>query len=128
MPVAKATRFMIAIGCLLVALLLERILTLGGITDTSQATQNPPLLLALGAALILLAVATAILVAVDVDPWAWISLAISLAYVVAGTWLRMENGDDSGAAIAVTALLMAFLSWRALGERRRRARSSRPSS
>ena len=125
MPVGKATRLMVAIGCLLVALLLERILTLGGITDTSQATQNPPLLLATGAGLILLAVATAILVALDVDPWAWISLATSLAYVVAGTWLRMENGDDSGAAIAAIALLMTWLSWKALSERRQQA-SSRP--
>jgi len=117
-------RWMIAIGCLLVAVLLERILTLGGIIDTSQATQNPPLFLAISAALILLAVATAILAALDVDPWAWMSFAIGLIYVVAGTWLRMENGDDSGAAIAAIALLMTWLSRRALSERRPQARSA----
>ena len=123
MPAGKAIRWMITIGCLIVAVLLERILTLGGITDTSQATQNPPLFLAIGAALILVAVATAILAALDVDPWAWMSFAIGLLFVVAGTWLRMENGDDSGAAIAAIALLMAWLSRRALSERRRQATS-----
>jgi hypothetical protein len=118
----KATRSIVAIGFLLCAFLLERILTLGGITDTSHATQNPPLLLAIGSALIVLAVATAIAAAFGVDAWASISLATAIAYVVSGTWLRLANDDDSGAAIVVLGALIGFASWRALGERRRRAR------
>jgi hypothetical protein len=119
-------RWIVSAGWLVIAVLLERILTLGGITDVSEATQNPPLFLAAGLALIVVAVAITILVAADVRSWPSISMAASAAYVTVGIWLRLENGDDSGAAIALTALLIAVLARGTIGVRRRGTGRSAP--
>jgi hypothetical protein len=43
---------------------------------------------------------------------------------VAGGRLWLENGDDSGAAIALIALAIAVLSWYALVQRRRVPRTA----
>ena len=48
--------------------------------------------------------------------WPRVSLAISVAYLVAGGWLRLGNGDDSGAAIVLTALVIAVLSLAAVSQ------------
>ncbi len=127
MTAGKLIRSAVSIGWLLNAVLLERILTLGAITDTSQVTQDSPPLLAVGALLIVLSISTAIAVVVGLRAWPMISLTACVALLVAGVWLRLDNGDDSGAAIVVTTLLIAIASLAAIRQRRRgMPSSSRP--
>jgi len=124
----KAIRSSVAIGWLFCAFLLERILTLGGITDTSQAGQNPPLFLAIGSALIVLGLVTAVAVGVGIGVWPSISMVASVAYIASGVWLRVASDDTSGIAIVVLAALIGIASGRALGKQRRRTRQNDPSS
>jgi hypothetical protein len=127
MTVGGAVRWAVAAAWLVIALLLERIITLGGITDISGVAQNGPIFLAVGLGLVVLAVWIAILVAVDGRSWPTVSMAAGAAYIVAGVWLRLDNGDDSGAAVALAALLIWALARATLGLRRRdEARSARP--
>ena len=119
MTVGTAVRSAVTIGWLINALLLERILTLGAITDVSGVGQNPPLFVATGASMLVLALTTALAVIIDMPAWPGLSLVLSLAFGVAGAWLRLENGDDSGAAIVLIALLIATLSRSVRAERRR---------
>jgi NADH:ubiquinone oxidoreductase subunit K len=123
MVIRNALRVSISLGWLLNAILLERILTLGAITDISGVGQNPPLFVAIGAALTAVAIAMVLAVIADTRTWPAASLALSVVFLVAGGWLRLESGDDSGAAIALIALAIAVLSWRALVQRRRVPRS-----
>lgn len=116
MTVGSAIRSAVSIGWLLQAFLLERIVTLGAITDVSDVSQNPPLFVAVSALLIGLSVSTAVAVVANVRSWPILSLAASVAYLAAGVWLRLENGDDSGAAIAVIALVIVVWSLAALGQ------------
>ena len=124
MAIRNAIRVSITLGWLLNALLLERILTLGAITDISGVGQNPPLFVGIGAVLTALAIAMVIAVITDTRLWPAASLALSVAFLVAGAWLRLESGDDSGAAIALIALAIAALSWSALVQHRRVPRSA----
>ena len=127
MTVGRAIRSAVSIGWLLQAFLLERIVTLGAITDVSDVSQNPPLFVAVSALLIGLSVSTAVTVVANVRSWPMLSLAASVAYLAAGVWLRLENGDDSGAAIAVIAFVIVVLSLAALGQGLHLApRSTRP--
>ena len=114
--VGYAIRSAVVIGWLLNALLLERILTHGAITDISRVTQNPPLFVTAVGFLFVLSVPTVIAVVAGVPVWPRVSLAISVAYLVAGGWLRLGNGDDSGAAIVLTALVIAVLSLAAVSQ------------
>lgn len=124
--VSTGIRWSVSAAWLVEALLLERIVTVGGITDLSGASQNPPLFVAVGLALIVLAIGIAITVAADRRPWPAISIAAGAAYVVVGVWLRLTNDDDSGAVIALIALLGAVLSRRGLGVRQRQTGPTAP--
>lgn len=119
MTAANVTRWAVSAGWLIVALLLERIVTLGAITDLSEVSQNPPEFVATGLGLIVIAVAIAILVAADARRWPSFSIAASGVYVVVGIWLRQEEDDDSAAAIVLIAVLLAALAGATLALRRR---------
>ncbi len=121
MSIGGGMRWAVSAGWLVIALLLERILTLGGITDVTEVSENPPEFVATGIGLIVVAVAIAILVAADVRRWPSLSIAASAGYFVVGIWLRLEENDDSGLAIAIMALLIATLAggdpWRPTARR-----------
>ena len=101
MTAANVIRWAVSAGWLIVALLLERIVTLGAITDLSEVSQNPPEFVGdrpradrhrsrdrdprrcrCAPMAILL------------DRGEWRSTSSS------GIWLRQEEDDDSAAAIA----------------------------
>ena len=107
-----AVRALVAAGWFLDALLIERIVTLGGITDISGAFDNPPIFLAIGLGLIVVAVAMAVATALGVSAWPAISAGLGALFIVAGLWFRIANDDDSGVAIALISALVAVVSFR----------------
>ena len=117
MSVTTATRWVIAIAWLVCAFLLERILTLGTITDASQATRNPTVVVGVCVALFLIAVAIAIAILLDADRWAPVSLALGVAYAIGGAWLALAHDHDSGGAIVGVAVLIGIASWKSLDGR-----------
>ena len=118
MSVTTVTRWIIAIAWLVCAFLVERILTLGTITDASQAARNPTVVLVVCAALLLIAVAIATTIMLGVDGWAPVSLALGVVYVLGGAWLALAHDHDSGTAIVAVAVLISIASWTSLDVRR----------
>ena len=114
MPTSRAVRWIVAIAWLICAFLLERIITLGKITDASQAIRNPPLVLVVGVVLALIAIAIAIATMLGANGWAPVSLGLGIVYVIGGAWLLLANGHDSGIGIVLVAYLIAIASWRSL--------------
>src|SRR3954452_17265331 len=72
-PMSPATRWIAVSGWLVCAFLLERIVTLGRITDASQVPRNPPLVLVVGVVLAVIALGRAIGTTLAAVRWARVS-------------------------------------------------------
>jgi hypothetical protein len=110
MTSSNVIRSIIAIGWVVNAILVERIVTRGGITDMSEIWTNGPVFTLVAACLVIAAVVLAIVAALKQGPWLTVSLVGGVAYALIGLCLRL-NGDDSAAAIVLASVSITALSF-----------------